>query len=1440
MTNTDRVTLYKALKQCTPGQFGEVLMYLTIDASHVPPAPADIPTRAQALLRLAEQHPDGLEQVRAAVLDAAPALLGVSRPPATPRVSGAATTTASTRAPAPKLTPSDPIRWLHLSDIHIGCAGRAPWWQTLEDLHKSIEKMLPVVGEPDLLLLSGDMVFKGDADEFNELDEFLRGVLARMKQLGIKREPIIIPVPGNHDLARPQDDDAYRYMILDHYEDDAPKPQTLKKQLWKERDASLLDPLFANYRAWLANSIVPQFQARSRELAFQTSHIPGDLWVEFTPEGRFPLGIAGLNSAWMQYEGGDFEGRLQLPPEQLHAVLLPEGKSNPLATLDRVHRRLLMMHHPPTWLSARAKSSFLDSIHTPGRFDVCIHGHMHETRTETIARAGGKPRHYFQSSSLFGLEHYGTKKESRAMGYAWGEVHEDGRVRVWPLDRVRKGDSSYAFDRDTKMHLEHDGSMTVREPDGRRWNRSRSPSSRRASTPGGPSSDDADPAPAASPVEDYLSWARTRHRLVDLFGVGGADMRLELDKIYVPLRFESRMSTERWSGEFEGAVAHDDHNLVVEELFSTLPDGTHHALVLGDPGSGKTTALRKLYHECLKPGSYAALGLAPEAVPVFVRLRRFSENDLESPLEVFIQRELAELSEDALAGDTASTLMRGRPLLLLDGLDEVAREELRAKLCTYLAAELGCPEYAGVRAVVSCRYAGYRDSSWLSGGFAHLHVRPLDDEQITRLIERWFEEAARANTAIPRHTTLERGKHLLATLGSEEYRTQQIKVMVSTPLLLTLLCVIVYRGHRIPRHRAEFYGECLQVLLSRWRKHVQPPIDLTIAMSLMRSLAHALHQKERRDDVTRAGLQRHFQSRLRELGQQKEGTPARLDGTLKLATEITGWLQDEGVLTEFAPRHYGFFHLGIQEYLTAAFIASESGAGNDSTKLLRALAQRIDRPWWREVAQLLVSLGGRGVFVSFMREVLRTPLLLRPEHALLLRGLFDEAKERDRTAVIELLVPTTEPARLVALLGLVRDDYHDAALVMRARALLEVENDDVRWLANDLIRRAEEGRDEAVAACDDVLVFAEGDRRLAERVANQLRARRRRVWTLEGLLPDAETLSAYTDELVLRAARALALLGEHAPWEEHGARDVLELLRDNDLRVSLYEAKPGARDRVEVPGWLAPTPWERSLVPRSTTQGIAIARTTIDHATARALGLTHPRAASREFTEQRTGIRMLWVPGGTFMMGPEGNTMHMDVPAFWLGETPVTNKQYAAFLEETGHREPRLWRIPKFSNADQPVIVSWQEANEFCEWLNQRTTNTNYMLPSEAQWEFAARGPQLLRYPWGSDAPDMTFAWFARGGEGYPAPVGTHPAGRGPFGHQDLIGNVWEWCSDEFHGADESSRDLGTQRVVRGGGFNHEIKDHHETVHLRAWGWSLRRTYLTDGFRLAAAPQFTT
>lgn len=221
--------------------------------------------------------------------------------------------------------------------------------------------------------------------------------------------------------------------------------------------------------------------------------------------------------------------------------------------------------------------------------------------------------------------------------------------------------------------------------------------------------------------------------------------------------------------------------------------------------------------------------------------------------------------------------------------------------------------------------------------------------------------------------------------------------------------------------------------------------------------------------------------------------------------------------------------------------------------------------------------------------------------------------------------------------------------------------------------------------------------------------------------------------------------------------------------------------------------------------------------------------------------------GGT--VSPAEQPVHgVRVSPFWLGETPVTNAQYAAFLEKTGAEEPALWRDRRFSSPQQPVVgVSWDDAQAFCRWLSAAWSRP-VMLPSEAQWEFAARGPESREYPWGDEAPDATRACFALDFQkGQPAPVGSYPAGRGPYGTLDQAGNVWELCSDAWNPNAYTERagplsepfdplvegKDGSGRVLRGGGWLSPAEDLRAAYRFRN---PARLRDVVVGFRVAAAP----
>ena len=266
-----------------------------------------------------------------------------------------------------------PIRWLHISDLHIGCPGRSLWWQVENEFERSVRKKVELLGVPDLILITGDLTFQGVEEEFARVDQFLEKLLGWIKDADGGPSPIIVPVPGNHDLKRPEGREVRPYRFLDNYskgrEDD--DIADLMDELWGEKlDTSFFEPLFAAYEAWFERTISPQLDGPG--VSCHPSHFPGDFCLSLNIADTSPLCIVGLNSSWMQYKAGDFYGKLELPLEQFHAALGPT--TSPLDTFQEYDNALLLMHHPPTWFSKGARKAFLEGIYTPEQFSLCLHG----------------------------------------------------------------------------------------------------------------------------------------------------------------------------------------------------------------------------------------------------------------------------------------------------------------------------------------------------------------------------------------------------------------------------------------------------------------------------------------------------------------------------------------------------------------------------------------------------------------------------------------------------------------------------------------------------------------------------------------------------------------------------------------------------------------------------------------------------------------------------------------------------------------------------------------------------------------------------------------------------------------------------------------------------------------------------------------------------------
>ncbi|OGA11284.1 MAG: hypothetical protein A2W68_03385 [Betaproteobacteria bacterium RIFCSPLOWO2_02_64_14] len=233
---------------------------------------------------------------------------------------------------------------------------------------------------------------------------------------------------------------------------------------------------------------------------------------------------------------------------------------------------------------------------------------------------------------------------------------------------------------------------------------------------------------------------------------------------------------------------------------------------------------------------------------------------------------------------------------------------------------------------------------------------------------------------------------------------------------------------------------------------------------------------------------------------------------------------------------------------------------------------------------------------------------------------------------------------------------------------------------------------------------------------------------------------------------------------------------------------------------------------------------------------------------------LISIPAGTFIMGTdtgpadERPAHQVTLPQFSIDRFPVSNAQFAEFLNAVGpangkgerlfdyddpdariHRTEATWVADPGYEHHSVVEVSWAGARDYCAWRGKR-------LPTEAEWEKAARGTDARRFPWGNAAPDPTRARFAAAYNAT-APVHAHPAGASPYGVQDMSGNAWEWVASAYlpypYRADDGREDpaAGPVRATRGGGHDSPPEEITTTQRGRNLSRNPRSGHHNIGFR---------
>jgi len=747
-----------------------------------------------------------------------------------------------------------------------------------------------------------------------------------------------------------------------------------------------------------------------------------------------------------------------------------------------------------------------------------------------------------------------------------------------------------------------------------------------------------------------------------------------------------RMEREEELRRFLAQVARDETRRIPAQA---MVNRETRLVILGDPGSGKSTFVKHLAY------TLAQAGLADDPAPWLERMSPWGHGPL-LPVRVEL-RKLAAYAEGREQAD--ATLLLGyvhehleawklddfwpllseaiggredRLLFLLDGLDEVPAD-LRGRVVG--AVQDFADRYGQHRYVVTCRPYAYVGQPCQLRRFKEVTLAPFSGEQIDHFIETWYRELARRERLSAEKAETQAGQMQRAV------RRGDLRGLAQRPLLLTVMTLLhTFRG-QLPQDRTELYADAVDLLLRRWEGRIGEEEGILerlglpgLKMSDLEAGLYAVAFRAHTEAGEGGGADGAATADVDE-GDLRKWLAPYLGGDWNKAGEFVEYIRERaGLLIRHKTEAYTFPHRTFQEFMAACHMVGMEDYPGEAARLTREEPTR-----WREV---FILAGGHAA---------RTHRLVQAISA------------------VNTLCPR-EVGRV---------EQPDAAAYRRAQlageALLEIGMIGVR-------------REEA------------GQAALA----------RVQEWLMAGMRADA----------VLEAK------------ERAAAGDVLARLGDPRFRAD---------------AWYLPD-------------------------------------------EELLGF--VQIPAGPFTMGKSDDQHQVELPTYYIAHYPVTAAQFRAFVEESDF-QPGDADCLRGVDTHPVVWVSWREALAYCEWLTEklrvwegtpeplavvlREQEGRVTLPSEAEWEKAARGADRRVYPWGSD-PDPERANYSDTGIGTTSAVGCFPGGASSYGMEDASGNVWEWTrslwgkdwqSPEFNypydpqdGREDLAAGADVLRVLRGGAFD--------------------------------------